>query len=374
MEQKLNIDLLKEFFKFNMKFVILISFIFCTTSLYGQRIPVTLGAYYFDGWNGKSTNNLLTDSLKVRYLERKPKWGWITSTSYIMDQQIQLAERNGIDFFSFCWYLPREKSADEEPLNNAVGLFMKSQLNSKMKFSILVANHPPYLITPENWNIATAEWIRLFKNKRYLKTNQKPLLTFFTFRTLLQEFGSVKALADSITSFRAKVKAAGFEGVALAVNLTDPNDNVLSANAKAAGFDIFTGYNYHDSGLKANDTLTPINSMIDAEHKVWDLTKDKTNQFIPVTTLNWDPRPWRPGNENKIKRFSGFSGHSVEMSVSAMLSWMSVNKMYLTKERIALVYAWNEYGEGGWLTPSKLYGNQLLDGLRRAKQKKTQTK
>jgi len=351
-----------------MKFLIIISIIFCSTALYAQKSPVTLGAYYFDGWNGKSTN-MVTDSLKIRYLEREPKWGWITSTASIMDQQIQLADRNGIDFFSFCWYLPREKSAGDEPLNNALALFMKSQLKSKMKFSILVANHPPYLITPKNWNTATAEWIRLFKNKRYLQTNQKPLLTFFTFRTLLQEFGSVKALADSITNFRAKAKAAGFAGISLAVNLSDPNDNVLSANAKAAGFDIFTGYNYHDSGLKTNDTITPITAMIDAEHKVWDLTKVKTNQFIPVTTLNWDPRPWRPGNENKIKRFTGFSGHSVEMSVSAMLSWMSVNQMYLTKERIALIYAWNEYGEGGWLTPSKLFGNQLLEGLRKAKQK-----
>lgn len=331
-----------------------------------RRSSVTLGAYYFDGWTGNS-DNTITDSLRIRYTEREPTWGWITSTQRIMNEQINLASSNGIDFFTFCWYLPQKKNPVEYPLNNAVGLFMISPNKARMKFSILVANHEPYLITPNNWSIATTNWIKLFKDTNYLRANGKPLLTFFSFRSLLKEFGSIQILADSLKSFREDVTKAGFSGLSLAINISVPSDKVSLENAKIAGFDIFTGYNYHDEGFDRTSTVTPISNMVKAENKVWELTKNHANFFIPVTTLNWDPRPWRTGKVNEIKRYSGFSGKSVIASISSLLTWMDLNHDYLTPERIALVFAWNEYGEGGWLTPSKAKGNELLEGIKKAR-------
>jgi len=46
-----------------------------------------------------------------------------------------------------------------------------------------------------------------------------------------------------------------------------------------------------------------------------------------------------------------FSIKSVQTSVTNGIKWIAKNKEKTTKERIAIIYAWNENGEGSWLTP-----------------------
>jgi hypothetical protein len=35
---------------------------------------------------------------------------------------------------------------------------------------------------------------------------------------------------------------------------------------------------------------------------------------------------------------------------------------------MGVIYAWNEYGEGAWLTPSEGQNESLLDGVKKALQ------
>ena len=39
--------------------------------------------------------------------------------------------------------------------------------------------------------------------------------------------------------------------------------------------------------------------------------------------------------------------------LQSSIDWMDQNPDRTTKERIVLVYAWNEFGEGGYLAPTK---------------------
>src|SRR5438034_1397685 len=68
-------------------------------------MPIQLGAYYFDGW-AKAVSGHLTPRLRDSFPDRKPKWGWVTSTPEIVKDQIDLAADAGLSFFSFCWYYP----------------------------------------------------------------------------------------------------------------------------------------------------------------------------------------------------------------------------------------------------------------------------
>lgn len=76
---------------------------------------------------------------------------------------------------------------------------------------------------------------------------------------------------------------------------------------------------------------------------------------MPVTTLNWDPRPWASSanNYSKAPYFIGFSNASVYNSVLACKKWINTNSKSTVKEKIGLIYVWNEYGEGTYLTPTK---------------------
>lgn len=39
--------------------------------------------------------------------------------------------------------------------------------------------------------------------------------------------------------------------------------------------------------------------------------------------------------------------------VREVIEWMEKNPEKTTREKIMLIYAWNEYGEGGYIAPTK---------------------
>ena len=109
--------------------------------------------------------------------------------------------------------------------------------------------------------------------------------------------------------------------------------------------------------------------MQEAESKVWDqFPKVSSLPCIPLVTLNWDARPWVSGNNyySKTPYFSGYSEQSVFKSVKQSISWLKAHPLATTKEKLILLYAWNEYGEGAWLTPGGRNKNGLLNGVKQA--------
>lgn len=331
--------------------------------------PVFLGAYYYNGWTDpgnssdtKNSFNAITEELKSDYPERKPIWGWITSSPSIMKAQIDAAANAGIDFFSFDWYF--KDGTANMPLNQALDLYLKAPNKARLKFCLMVANHEPFLTGPENWPALTSEWIKLFKNSSYLKVAGKPFLIFFSVSSLIKEFGSATAVHVALDSLRLVAKKEGTKGVTIGACVYGNSKSV--EEAVTCGFDILTGYNYHGAGLKANQVETPIANMLNADLQVWNQIKNLSSlPYIPVATLNWDPRPWRK-NPSTIPHFVGYSLNSVYNSITALQQWISGNQDRTSKERMALLYAWNENGEGGWLTPSEMLKDSLLQGIKKA--------
>ena len=324
---------------------------------------ILLGAYYFDGWNKGS--NHISGKLKNRYQDREPVWGWVTSTQPIVDAQIKAAADAGIGFFSFDWYF--RNGSDNYPLNHALSLYLSSPERKKLQFCLMVANHNPYFVKPDNWEDVSEIWLKLFKQKGYLKVDGKPLLIFFETSSLVKEFGSAASVREAFARLKKASLKAGMKGVAIAACVYDGGSSI--SEAEACGFDILTGYNYHSNGLLKGQEVTPIDSMHTAEVSVWNGINRKSDlPYIPCITLNWDPRPWRPDTVI-VPRFAGYSRSSVYKSVRAAQAWINENKQQTPKERMAIMYAWNENGEGGWLTPSKTAGDSLLLGVKQALKK-----
>src|SRR5882757_3135031 len=136
---------------------------------------IVLGAYYFDGWSSPKSGHL-TPKLRDSFPDRKPKWGWITSTPQIVKEQIDLAADAGLSFFSFCWYYPDydHPHFKEDPLNHALSLYLASPNKTRLKFCLMVANHAGQEIGPADWPAVTDEWVRLFKDPGYLQVSGKP--------------------------------------------------------------------------------------------------------------------------------------------------------------------------------------------------------
>lgn len=335
-----------------------------------QTKQMTLGAYYFDGWTGTYPQHL-TPRLTQLFPERKPIWGWITSTQDIVDKQILSASGAGISFFSFCWYYSGKESYKTEPLNNALKLFNSSQHTNKMQFCLLVANHGKFSIGNDGWDDMQQEWIRLFKIPNYLKVDNKPLLILFSVPELVKALGSIDAVKTRLQSLRAAAQAEGLSGVTVAACVSPDGPSIKQG--EDCGFDVLTGYNYHGPAIRKGTTTTvPIDTMQVTERALWNNVAARAKlPYIPVSTLSWDPRPWAgPGNNYETAPyFVGYSENSVYKSVFGMGQWMDANPTKLVSERLSLVYAWNENGEGAYLTPTD-NGPDFLRGLKDAVDRK----
>lgn len=354
------------------RYLIISVFIFYGQSLLSQipsilkyKEQVKLGAYYFDGWTGTYPYHI-TPELVKSFSNRESKWGWITSSQEIMNDQIERASNSGLSFFSFCWYYNGEFKYKTEPLNRSLGFYLNSPNANKLEYTLLVANHAGFIIGPEDWSIVCNEWISQFKQDSYLKVDGKPLITFFSLKTLIDKFQTTDKVKDAFNQLREQSINAGLKGVSIAVSLS-PNEKDIKL-AEDCGVDILTGYNYHNAGFVPGKKIIPIENMQKGEINIWNQFSKLTDlPYIPVTTLNWDPRPWANATNkyDTAPYFIGFSGNSVFNSVKACKNWILANSNNSVKEKIGLIYAWNEYGEGAYLTPTK-DGKNPLDGVRKA--------
>jgi len=324
---------------------------------------IKLGAYYFAGWAGKcpyddgSVSNAwakgmpthFTKKLATEFAGRTPVWGWRDDSLPLMERQIDLAADNGVAYFSFCWYWHDDKgpvnpkAIEDDPKHLPMKLFMQAKNNARMEFSLLVANHGGFeIVGLDAWKQAADFWIaNTFKHPRYLRQDGKPVIVIFA------PGGADKA---GLAYLQEAAKKAGFPGVEVAA---------CGGGSAEDGFAVRTHYNVTPSGTWCGKSERhPYQEIIDADSQAWQAAPGQT--FIPVATQGWDRRPWEAKNGEGFMNgvevswyFDKATPEQFGTLLERMAVWMEAHPAAVTKDRLAIVYAWNEIGEGGWLVPCK---------------------
>ena len=325
---------------------------------------IKLGAYYFAGWAGncpyddgkpehawaKGMPTHFTKKLATDFAGRTPVWGWRDDTKELMERQIDLAADNGVAYFSFCWYWHDNKGPlnvkgiDDDPKHLPMHLFMQAKNNKRMEFCLLVANHNGFeIVGLEAWKQAADYWLTLFKHPRYLRVEGKPLLVIFA---------PQGANKEGLAYLQEAARKAGFPGVAVACcGTSKPED----------GFALRTQYNITPKGTwtyKKSEKHS-YQEIVEADAQAWQGTS--AQPYIPVATQGWDRRPWEaPNGEGFGPKGVGISWWFEKATpaqfgglLERLAQWMEKNPSAVTKDRLAIIYAWNEIGEGGWLVPCR---------------------
>jgi hypothetical protein len=327
-----------------------------------KPMRMKLGAYYFGGWGGKNIKDdgtpanawaagLPTHVSERMYNEfsgRKPIWGWRDDDSSIMKQQIDLASKNGLSYFAFCWFWSKDKGAMNEAQikantrNAPMYQFMKASNNNKMQYCLMIANHKgAEIIGTEAWKAAADFWIKeYFKHPRYLTLNGKPVVMIFL---------PGETTPEALDYLQQAAKAAGLPGVEI-VGLG------VGKAKKENGYTLSSIYNTNPGYNKPSE-----------EHSYTELVKAHQDRwydphplpYIPVATAGWDRRPWEGpqglfgvGVTELSWYFTGKTPQLFEAHLDAMAKWIETHPDQVTSDRLALVYAWNEMGEGSWLAPT----------------------
>jgi len=314
-----------------------------------------IGAYYFEGWSGRNkladdpgqpwarhAPTHLTQRMLQEFPEREPLWGWRDDSLEIMERQIDLAADHGLAFFAFCWYWHdngraiNQQAIRDDCLNSGLELYLKAKNKRRLKFCLLVANHQGFEIKgTENWKQAADFWLPYLKDPQYLTVAGKPLVIIF---------GSEGGDKDGFAGMQETARTAGLPGIAIAG---------CGGGAPETGYTHRTHYNVIP-GYAEGSAQHKYTELVAANRAAWGGSREQP--YMPIVTAGWDKRPWEgPAGLNQgagwyypdrtPEQFAGF--------LRDALKWMKEHPDQATAEQIALIYAWNEFGEGGHIAPTK---------------------
>jgi len=310
-----------------------------------------IGIYYFPGW---SPDQIDRWKKQAEFPEREPVLGWYAEgRPEVADWHIKWAVENGISFFIYDWYWRNGKEELGAGLNEG---FLKARYREALRFAVMWANHRPFADhTPEQLLAVTDHWIeRYFRRANYLRVGGAPYVSFFAPGELIACLGSEEKVRVALDAMRARARVAGLPGIHIAA--CGGSDIGGLAPLARAGFDSVTGYNYARTGAVAMQSAH--RQFLLGHEAVWEaLGRSSIVPYTPLLTVGWDSRPWH--GPRAMRRF----GRSSEDFAEALARLKA--HLDATGKRMAILEAWNEWGEGSYIEPNAEFGFEDLEAIRR---------
>jgi hypothetical protein len=289
------------------------------------------------------------------YPERTPLLGFYDEGSpETADWEIKWKVEHGISFELYCWFRPRgnEGLPIKDPyLGQALhdGYF-NARYSHAMSFAIMWETYSSFASDAADFeNNIVPFWIEYyFKDPRYLKIDNKPVVSIYSLSHLIDQFGTQAAVQTELAYLRSAVRAAGFADVII-LTPTNATDSGTLSNLKSAGFDAIYSYSFGGVGSRIGlqqGTMT---------------AQKNTGAIDLMATLSMgrDDTAWRgtSGYWTSVSEFNTLAQWAKNAFIPSLPAG-SVGK------KLVMLDNWNEYGEGHFLMPTGLNGFGYLDSLR----------
>ena len=343
--------------------------------------------------------------------------GLPSDQQWAVDWEIHQAYQNGIDYFVHNMYWNKSgyswKNSNLSDYN--IQLHANSTAEPNMKFALQWSNHDsnPFS-TKADWYELVDYWYSFFSNSRYLRDkNNKPLIYIFSTSNLITYatslYGSSGSSAaklmidDANARIMAKSNSTAPNGISfIAQGACDHpywnGDNTTTGGTwngiyKQSGFMGLTAYNKFScytgqiinnsggsvvSSYPDYDNLTP--ETLDyayTKSASWAVLNGALPHFPPIIA-GWDKKPWiwynnqnygydigsLPNAWNTHFNSITFKNHcenQLKVAVKQIDKFLQNNFVPMVN-----IYAWNEFGEGGWICPTKGEGSFKLEVIRTA--------
>ncbi|MDD2797139.1 MAG: glycoside hydrolase family 99-like domain-containing protein [Bacteroidales bacterium] len=368
------------------KLVLLIAIILVQTSCdkISAKSPknqsdVKVGAWYFGGWSFPADANgntfHISPSLVSKFSDREPVWGWREDVPGVMEKQIDYAADGGLSFWGFCWY---DNTLVNNPtmmdnLNNALDYYMKAPNRKRIDFCLLSC----FQVSPVNWEKVCDRTVPYFKESNYLKVNGKPVMIFFNADQVISGLGGIENTLKSLNLYREKARKIGAGEILIGARTRPrPSDPTYQDKYAQCGFDFLTTYQNADDG-RVDSGENDYANLIAGDIKAWNgITSGTSLPYIPTIGTGYDMRPWAMDHLNQPASdywYTGMNPQRIGEHLRECIKWTKANKTKVLNNLI-LMYAWNENGEGGWLTPTKSESTGRLDAIKKVIQEENKIK
>jgi len=332
-----------------------------------------VGAIRWDAWYspGSAPTQAVENSLSPeKYRWRTPFFakdrdrdpGAVTFpaiTQEEMDKEIGQAVFAGLDYWAFVAY------GANHPMSKALYQFRASPIADRLRYCLFTEL--------DRWGSRNKvsplpqEHIGLMADKNYLRVlGDRPLyfLGFITPAAVERNWQGVAGLREQLQRFRDGAAKAG---------LTNPylvlagDQNFLIREAKNMGGDAIGSY-----ALTVGNGRGTFADLARIAERGWNQLKTSQLPVVPTVMSGWDrrprierPVPWeskqRPG-DGLGNFFTAPTKKELADHLARSLEWIA-SQAPNQQAPAALIYAWNENDEGGWLMPTRPCQTDRLEAL-----------
>jgi hypothetical protein len=330
-------------------------------SVTAKSAPV-IGAIRWDGWFDGNTWQRNLDAAK--WHDRLPFYAddsvagavrVVDDTQAIMDQEIAYAAAGGLDYWAFCYYHPTSWP-EADKYNHSWKRYLASKDRGELDFCLLLQGGQ-HMGPAKEWSDTVAKFVGFFKEPGYQQVeNGRPLLFIFYCENLVPHFGGMEAARQAMDLLRQEsIKAgAGDPYIVAQIWLPMLEDPFIDG----LGFDALSAYSAHGDA----EPELPHARLAEINREYWDAFKASGRAVVPLANAGWDGSP----RDYEGSWFVQGTPEEVASSVMNAVDWVAENPTVATAN-VVLVYAWNEFDEGGWLCPTLDEGSARLDALASAR-------
>jgi hypothetical protein len=331
------------------------------------RARPIVGAIRWDAWFGDAQSTTVGREVErslgpEAFHDRLPFFARETSFDVVevrgnrlsvIDTEIAQAHRAGLDYWAFVMY------PQDFPSTAVLDLYLHSSHKRDLRFCMIVEQLDDTI---------QARLLRYFQDDAYQSVlGGRPLLY-----TIGPQRPDDPKWPDAAARF-ARLRAA-----AAAAGLKDPyivhlwGWSAAKEIAGAVGLDALSAYS-----LNFDDKIAPYATLARKTEAKWDEWRASGAKVVPLVTTGWDRRPrvlhpvsWEhlPPRIAEIDYFyQPPSGPELATHLRHALDWCARHPKDAEAQAI-LIYAWNEFDEGGWLVPGLRphEGTRRLDAIREA--------
>lgn len=321
---------------------------------------VGVGAIRYDAWDAPASALTQAEQAALSqadYTFRAPFWATVAGSAVTlpaadqarMDAEIQAAAGAGLHFWAFLGWDPSDTA------NAALNLYRSSTIRGMIGFCMIENMQGLYYGGDYLPNVART--VALMAEPGYRKVfGTRPLLFInaMSDADIVDRFGSLAAIATVLQGIRDQCTAAGVGDPYIVMM---DGWHVRAASLAGYGADACSAYAALGTGITGPTAWAGLGAAADQ----WRI--DAAALGVPVVaplTVGWDVRPriggdptWFGGEASADPTLYWQQATAAEIAqhVADGIAWLRANEA-LAPAQTALIYAWNEFTEGGWLCPT----------------------
>jgi len=329
-----------------------------------------VGAIRWDGWSQWGRFEICFDPPEWRY--RLPFFAEVTAddkvrvredSQEVMDKEIAYAKAANLDYWAFVWYHPEGWPPHSADMGRCFRFYLSSAHKADINHCLIISGGP-HLGPKEQLSETLDFLVERFKDPDYQTVmGGRPLVYFFQIADIVSLMGSEESARALLDGLRKRTIAAGAGDPYFVVMTFWPPQG--AEQAEKLGCDAIGNYSGHGG---TENKVFPYAVLADYNRKFWADCKATGKQVVPTANTGWDFRPMKrsefPDRDLKADWFEEPAPQELADHVKSAMSWIESNPSVCPAHTV-LIYAWNEFSEGGWLVPTLREGTARLDALSR---------